>query len=312
MALTIWSFLLTNRLLKKMNRLSGYALEMALLYIFMICGVKGMYFLGYGCALVVIIIWDFWQRNKEERAKYLKTYITLGMGLLCGAILYIYGLDMESSTGGAMSGLSIASIVSFAKAIVIMLGTSMIGTACPKYAVVSCGFFMTVFTLYCVYVYFHKKYYQKTYFPLLSIISSIAVIFVIWFGRAERFSVWYLASSRYICDTKWIMVANIWIVMLNMQEKRALGKGKSERIKCFVNIALLLVMLSGIVVTDKVEWGIKVYRKAYFDQIVDRMRNIDSLKEEEFAIFQANNPEQVREGVAIMKKYKLNIYYYEE
>ena len=310
--LTILSFFWTNRLLKKMEGLSGRALELALLYVFIICGVKGMFFLGYGCALVVIIIWDFLQRSKEEKRKYFKTYIILGVGLLCGAILYLYGLDMGSSNGGTIHGLSFATVISLLKSYIIMMGASMIGTAAPAYAVEGCGIFLSLFTIYCIFVYFNKQFYKNTYFPMLLIISTIAIVFVIWVGRGERFNIWYLASSRYICDTKMMMVADIWIMMLYLQTKQMEKKDKKEWVKCIANIGLVIVMLSGIIITDKMEWDIKGYRKAYYNQIIEKMRNIDSLKEEEFANFQANNPDMVREGVAIMKKYKLNIYYYED
>ena len=48
----------------------------------------------------------------------------------------------------------------------------------------------------------------------------------------------------------------------------------------------------------------------YDDKLIEIMLNIDNYSDDDLAGFQAQSPQQVREGVEIMKQYHLGVFYY--
>ena len=67
-------------------------------------------------------------------------------------------------------------------------------------------------------------------------------------------------------------------------------------------------MLTGIVSADFREMNIAPYRGEYYRNLISMMTNLDSLTEEDFLLFQADEDE-VRSGVAIMREYHLGYFF---
>lgn len=298
------SFIITNNYLKNIKKDGSYAVEIAMLYTFTICGLSGAFFLAYGGALVVVIIWDFLRRENVEKKRYLKYYIILGLGLFLGAILYVVGLDMNTANG-TTSSIGISLLVKYFKAIVIMLGATIMGTSASQTLVIICGLGLCLIYIGSVILYFYKKMYKKTYLPILFMTYSLFIIFVICMGRVQ-YGFDYLCSSRYVGDTQLGILACIWIYCIYL--KGIMNFNKQNMCKIII-MSIIVIILGGIAYADINEWGIKGYRKEYYADINNLMLNIENLSDGELAKCQAD-PKSVRESVEIMKKYKIGLYQY--
>lgn len=72
---------------------------------------------------------------------------------------------------------------------------------------------------------------------------------------------------------------------------------------------LIGILCLGTFYADITELKISKYRKIYYDNLIEMMLNLDDYTDDELTPFQAQMPEQVRNGVMLMKKYRLGIFY---
>ena len=82
-----------------------------------------------------------------------------------------------------------------------------------------------------------------------------------------------------------------------------------KKIICYGSALFISI---GIFLTDYKEIKIQNYRKIYCDNLINMMLNIEEYSDDELAVFQAGDPNLVRDGVELMKKYKLGIFHYLE
>ncbi|MDD3138292.1 MAG: hypothetical protein PHX08_04880 [Lachnospiraceae bacterium] len=297
-------FLFTEKMLRNDEVYGKYAIDLAFVYIIVICS-NSAYFVAFGAALSLIIIFDFLSNTKENRKKYLLQYIILGGGMFLGLILY-YCLGNKESRGAATLG--IPKIQEIIKGVLYIFGSSAVGDNSNHKFILILGGMAIVLTVVCVTLYFKEHIYQETYFPIVLLAYGFFQIISIMIGRVGAYSAEYLISSRYSFDTKWILVADICIVAIWISRKdKNITVLTHDRLKILTIVICLCFILIGILANNRNEKSIAPYRKQYFNNMIEKMIKTETLSDNDLTDFQAD-PNDVREGINLMKKYKLGIF----
>lgn len=311
-ALRILFFLLlcslTNKLLKSMDReFDNRTWLAALYYIFVIDLIGGAYSIGLAVAVLVVISFDWIYKRKEKKNFNKKNYLVLYFGLLLGIVFYMYHLELGMQESGVSTGF-LELIGSFVKGLLLVGGISVFGTYISINAAIVLGIVVIGIHAVCLVIYVAEKLFEKTYVPAVLYIYSCFFYGMIFLGRSG-YSVEYLASSRYITDSSFAMIADMMVIFLLMDINKQAQK--KAILKVFVLIASAFFAV-GIISTDIREIRIAPYRKEYCDNLIEMMKDIDNYTDEELAPFQASSPEMVRDGVELMRKYKLGVFWKNE
>lgn len=306
--ISFWvSFIITNQLLKNKEKYGKYAIEIAIVYVFVICICAGAYFGACMLSIIFAIIFDFCL--EKEKKKYMGTYFTLLAGLFVGTIIYMYNLNLGVSTGGLT--IDFDFVKDFLSGFVLLQGASVFGFAnfSLKQMFVM-GLIICFIHLLCVVTYFYNKMYKVSYIPMLLGAYVVCFYMQIFISRGMQFDLTYLTSSRYVCDTLWFSVADIWILTAILQQCKVNNVVlKMQSIKqAFLTLCLLSIIFFNVY-SNCLEWKRAPYIKNYYNSVISLIERIDTLTEDEFSIF-GYDSEIIKNDVRIMKKYHLGTFKY--
>ena len=305
MLLFIVSFLWVNNFLTNTSVYYNNTLKLAgLLFVIITC-VAGGYFLAYGFSMTLVIIFDFYKKSSEDKKRFFINYCILGLSMIIAFLVYMYNIKIPLDTNEVDGNNSGAALLDLIKSIVVALGAALCGPDHSTNYIYIIGFVFLIFQFMCFFIYFKQKQYAMSYIPMLLMLYVFSLIVELYLGRGTGFGVDYMMSSRYCYDTKLIAIADIWILM------RYNGKCISGNIKKItINTAVILIFVVTMH-TNYIEYKIGPARKLYFNDLIKKMYEIETLDDEELQNFQ-DSPDAVRDGVEIMKKYKLGVFYYDK
>lgn len=308
--LFLLGYLLTNRYLYTIEQAKKYTGELGALYIITIALVGGGYFPAYVFSILTgIVVFALINYRKNGR-KYWKYYVTLILFLIVGTIIYLFGVEY-SGTG---SSVDLKQFVYYlVVGSIVMLGVCLLGTSATTSAAFATGLFITAIALVLLVLYFKHKCYEKTSMPVFFYAYTAGSLGIICLGRGSLYGFGYCFYSRYTCESNVLLLGVVWIAAMLLSEK-VCRKDESKKHSLGMRVGVLIstgVILCGIVCADIVEWKQAPYRKDYYDNLIQCMLDVDTLSAEDFSVFQAKE-EYVRQGIALMKKYDLGIYRYEE
>lgn len=257
--------------------------------------------------LVVAYAINFSKYNK----KIPSSYIAILLVCITGLIIYTHGLV---GIGGEGRSLSIFIDDFFNgnlfKGILIMLGSSIAHTSILNIAdnmafLMVIGLILFIVYIIAIILYFKEKMWSEFYVPLMLMAYTAINILIVYYARGNAFNLSYLSSSRYTCETTLglvglSMIYVQFICKVNIDQKKIIKK-------IFYMFPLIFISIF-LVYSFKVEFQIGPHRKNYQLDLVKKMQNIERYTDEELLVFQANDPDQVRQGVEIMKKYQLGIF----
>ncbi|MBR2852684.1 MAG: hypothetical protein IKE81_00020 [Clostridia bacterium] len=304
--LFIVSFFAVNSFLTETEKNKQHAIEIAILFLFTITCFSGAYFAAYGLALSIVIIWDFFRKNREERKKYFFSYIIPGLGLLAGLFLYVYQMD-STSTASLGITFSFRMIIDFVKALTMAAGGMLAGAESPTNLITIAGIIFLAAQAVLLIVFFYQKQYRQSYIPIIISLYVFFLVAELLMGRGNIFSVRYLASSRYLFDFNLIVIADVWIILQSLRQE---GKQKPILKKC-LSCALMIYLGLGALLVYSSEWKTAPYRKLYYDNLAETLIHADEATDEQLLYYQ-DDVESVRKGIEIMKKYDLGVFRYTE
>lgn len=143
------------------------------------------------------------------------------------------------------------------------------------------------------------------------VLYGVFQMLIILVGRIGSFDARYMISSRYAFDTKFVLIGDLCIMAMcfgSMYNGFEYHINKWGRVVC---LSCVILMIGGILYNDCIEYKKAPYRRIYLENMVEIMDNADRLDDEELAPLQAD-PNAIRKGVEIMKKYQIGIYKYEK
>lgn len=303
-------FLLTSRYL---NGARSWKTAVALLplYMFTITFVGSGYFPAFVVTVAFTVVLNYTLRYKEEKNEYIWKYLLLLGGLSLGTALYMYGIETASYVAGREMGI-LSFIYEFMLGSAVMVGVSWFGFSFSEETMLAVGAIIILLYVVSLVVYFAKKYYKRTYAPILLYGYGAGTMGLIYIGRMGLYGLNYAYTSRYVCETNCLIIGFVWILYLILGDCLAEStKKKRGKNKNFICIVLVFVFLIAVLIPNFYsrieEWKVAPYRKSYGNTIVEYIERLNELEPEEFSIFQAPEDEVCR-AVETLKKYNLWIY----
>lgn len=310
--LFLLGFILTNRYLQNIENNKKYTWELGVFYVIIIESVGGGYFPAFVASVGFVIVLHYFLRYREDKNKFLKEYILLVFFLVMGTFIYLHGIMGEASVINTNNIGIMGFIKNFILGAVTMLGVSIIGFDHSQQATIIIGSIVLILYLLAFIIYLRKKYYKKTYVPVAFMGYSAGALGIIYMGRMNMYGLDYAYSSRYVCETNIALLGFFWIVILYISELIMNAKVKSNTVlKCGVAATGCVIMLCGVILSDYKEWNIAPYRKIYGNDLIEKMYRVEELEDTDFSVFQAEK-DNVINGVDIMKKYNLGVFYYDK
>lgn len=295
---------ITNKILNRDNiqEFDNYVWLLALYYLLVINLIGGAYSIGLSVAILIVLVFDF-AKNIIKKINFNKwNHIILIIGLIIGDCIYMHGLEMNQD--GNITGGILDLIKSFGEGLLVVGGVSIFGSYISLKVAYITGIIVILIHAILLFLYIKRKMYEKTYFPAC-LYAYVCVFYGMIFLGRSGFGIDYLLSSRYITDSSLAIIADIIVIVMLVKE--------ADKRKMMINILSICTatfIVVGIISTDIKEINMAPYRKIYDDNLIEIMLNIDQYADEDLGGFQAQSPQQVRDGIEIMKKYNLGVFRY--
>lgn len=290
-------FIYVDKKILKERKVSYDIILFSVGFLIVVINIAGAYFaamiVAFGSTIILKLLLT--PDKHEKRSLFVLGIVLLLVSIIaCG--MYYYGMEGIIGTNTTIDFLKVA------KGAAVMLASGVLHTNIMAEMninlVIACGVLIFCGYIGVMVLYVRNKCTNITCFPIMLILYSLVSCLIISYGRASEFSLEYMESSRYVVE---ITFANIGIVMAVAIYYE----------KCKPNIFLVLFTISlvGLVLVSNLkEYKIGAYRKSYVEEIARIMLDINEYEDEQLNCFQANSPEQVREGVKLLEKYKLGIF----
>lgn len=311
MFLFLVSFVLTSSYLQRIEKMTVKNTGMlGVFYIFVVEMVGGGYFPAYVASIGFTIVFHYFSRRKTDGKQYMKYYISLLGCLVAATAIYLNGVLGKVPIGAGNSVGIIEFIKSFMLGVAVMLGVSIVGFTYSQNVTAIIGTIVFLLYLYTACLFIKKKYYKRTYMPILLYGYAICAMGLIYLGRMDKYGIDYAYSPRYVCETNVAIWGFLWIIYLYVAEYAAKNEGNKKRWRMLsLAYASVGILMLGILTSDYKEWRMAPNRKIYGENLISGMLEVEQLSPEDFAVYQAEEGE-VRAGIEVMKKYELGIFYY--
>lgn len=285
--------------------------ELGILCALTICLLSQLYFPALLLSILFIFLLDLFVWGSQGIRK-MRAFFLFLIPCIVGIFIYLHGLSPIG--GGTSSKLLFESISdgTFLQGCLVMLAGSLFPqTTLSSISVNSIcviGLVLLIVVIFAVFIYFKLGYYKNTYLPALIAAYGFISIPIIVYGRLSSFDLWYLTSSRYVCETRLIWVGCILVYCMALVQISQPAKLLFKRQVPLLIPVILLTVLS--LYCDIKEMTVAPYRGVYKDELI-ALLNQDSIEFEDddaiFSPFQAP-ADTVRTGIGYMKQYDLGIY----
>lgn len=302
----IIGFIMIETYVRDDNKLLDGTLFLLLTYnaiVFLFIG--GMYSFAYISAICGVYLLHLLLEYKDSKLSKEKliNFIFFVVMMAIIAFVYLNGIDFSALEKSTVD----ISIVKIIKTFLLLTGGSLFGSYIQVSYAYILGTIIILLNLYFVVIYIYKKTYKDTYFPLYLYIYYFLFYLMLYVGRSG-YGEEYFLSPRYILDSSLMILSLIFITVINLHQIYCSSSLlKSDKLKGVVCLISLLFVLSGILYCDNKEKQISLHRKIYCNNLIDKMRNLHDVSDVELSGFQSN-PNLVRNGVDLMKKYKLGVF----
>ncbi|MBN1364212.1 MAG: hypothetical protein JW976_05335 [Syntrophaceae bacterium] len=257
-----------------------------------LCSIFMCYLLNYRSNLTK----DFWLRA-----------LLIGLFIAVTATLYLWGINFKENTSYNLSEV-FTHPLEVSEFLLAAFASSVVGVdaffACTYISfdtMLIIGLIIVILYVFALALFFRSRMYERTYLPLFLILQTFFYLGFITIGRFEL-GKGYGMASRYTCVSIYGLAAMVWIFMFILahhKKPKALLKGA-----IFTGF---LIIFSGHFLTSIAVWNVRPERKAYFEKGYDIAFRVDTATPEELSHFLAE-PEQVRDSLLLLRKYKLNAY----
>jgi len=281
---------------------------------------------GYSPALVGSIIVTLFCKiiiNKTANKKDLKVFLLIIIASSIALSIYYYHIYYNNMIMDNLSIIKRLDIVldnpmGAVKFFLLSLSASLFGVDLlnnymSQNLYIFIGIIIIFIYFYSIILFILSEMYRKTYFPLMLMFYSLIILGMILIARYYC-GVTYGMSSRYVTDTQYGIIGAIWIIFYffaNKKEILILNKEKKESRyykKKAILISILILVIIGVSITNIIEWKISPFRKANFLKMRAIALDTDNITDNDIRMYQYNK-DLVIDGLKILKKNKLNVFY---
>ena len=308
-ALFYLSFYLTEKFVSRIEERDAKGNVLWAAFLGLYCGLltvfaSSAYFVGHLVAIGLAILWCAWCRRESFR-KFVLPSLVWGFLSLAGAIVYyviVSGRGGEVQTGRGLVEL----LLLLAEGVCCFWGSVFVhqnvansfGTATS----VIVGVLFLQYVIIITVCYMRKNADGKNVFPLIFVFYALITSLAISYGRVNMFGASSMTASRYVVESTVGLLGVAWMsydVLLKEKKYTVFRAGGY----IFASLALLLLTCAALQ-----ENNMAIHRKAYNENLREKMLVIETLSDEELAPFQANSPDDVRYCVEFFKENGLSIF----
>ena len=312
-AIRILSFLvgivMIDSYIRDENKLLDGTLFLLITYnaiVFLFIG--GMYSFAYISAICGVYLLHLLLEYKDLKLSKEKLVNFLFFVVIMAIVAYVYLNGIDFSTV-EKSGIEL-NVVKIIKTFLLLTGGSLFGSYINVTYAYIFGTIIIILNIYFIVIYIYRQKYKDTYFPLYLYIYYLLFYLMLYVGRSG-YGEYYFLSPRYIFDSSLMILSLVFITFINLQQIYcSFNKIKLAKIKAVICLISLFFVLFGIIYCDNQEKQISVHRKVYCNNLINKMYNLHDVSDEQLSDFQSN-PNLVRNGVVLMKKYKLGVFKYD-
>ena len=270
-----------------------------------------MYFFGVFVAVCCAAVFQYCvDRSAYRRRGTGILYALVVSCMLVGLLVYFYGVDFSGE--GGLSGSSsspLSSLLSmlmdgtFLRSVCVAISSSLFQTdTITSWTYILGGGYLAL-TLVSVGLYFWKKLYRRSLFPLMLVLYSAVNIVMFMYSRIHRFGLPGMAVSRYIIDTKLLHIGMIciWCMLFGVRKRRSIWAYSLAPV-------FVLLLAAVTIASNGNQYHIGPYRKAAFQYTRSCMLFADQMADEDLSINQAHSAATFRETVKVMKQYSLGVF----
>jgi|GEM_PF-4126281 len=295
---------LINKVLHSLGNKYDKRAWIVVLYMFFVINIFGGAFsVAFALSILLIEGFDFSIKLINKISFNKANYVIIFVGIILSLFLYFNGIEL--GTGNSANDGVATFFIDLIKGAILICGTSLIGAYQSKNLIIVIGIIelMIHFILFILYV--KNKMYKKTYIPAIFYFYYGIVYGMLFIGRTGQ-GVDYLMAPRYAKEAIFVVIADI--IVVNLAFELYIKNKKKFRIMQYSFLVLIVMITGCILEADIKEVHIASNRRIYCDNLITMMENIDNYSDDELGVFQAGNPQRVRNGVNIMKKYNLGIF----
>ena len=296
-------FYLVDKNIQREEKRIKDAILISILSFIVISGMSQAYFPPLIIGVIGILVLDLIIKKGWKDRRVVLNYGIIILTNLGATFIWIVTLASGGMSSAGQTLQSI-SILEYCKGITIMLASVFI----PQSMVLSegalCLIGIIIFTISvgAVVLFFAKKMFSRSYFPLACLIYAFCSVIIIILGRISTYGLMTVTSSRYVIETT-VGLIGLSLIM-GGSIKDSFKKEKIKYLQMIVSLIIICLTIGAVWFCNYTERKIGPYRKAYCVNLEKLALDIDSVTDEELELFQAPAGE-VRSGVSAMKKYKL-------
>lgn len=302
------AFLLFDYSLKKNNYLLFFGVG---IYIgFLIVFLSQLYWVALIMAILLVHIYH----SCKMKIIDIKQIFLLWCPIIIAVCIYFYIINVlfiyTNNSGLPANVFSLLS--SIPVGVLYMLDGSIVHQSIlenlSSMVLIGVGVFLLFLCVFPLYMYIKSKTYLHTYLPLLIWSYGMFSILAIVSGRGNKFGLFYLTSSRYSCDTSFVWVGAI-MMLICMTQINKIDKSLFNLLSIlkFWMIAICIFIIT--ICSNIVEMKIAPCRGIYKDECLNMILtyNQGNYSDDELKLLQGGVSE-VKKGIYYLKKYSLNVF----
>lgn len=253
------------------------------------------YILPFYITILLVMFYTCWQKKDGI---FLRDFKDIALAYTSVAIIYAITLDFSDNKIGSATIVDMAT--NFCMAINVMMSAIIMHS---NYIIKDIelasvlGNVLCISTILGIYRVIKHAEIHNNVVSIMCITYALLNMIIIIYGRMSVFGIEGLAASRYVTETTFLLIGLFIIYWKDIINKNNI----------VINMMILCFIVVNICFSTVVEIKMSPYRSAYYQEMVKRAYNIENISDEDLLIFQCE-PHFVREDIAIMKKYRINIF----
>lgn len=250
----------------------------------------------------------------KRNAKFLKRHIKYFINILIPTFIYIYSMKNSVEEHAGSTDMSMKEVLKtmpdlFVRLYLKSYASILIGVetiedlGLESGVVITLGVLVLSAYIYALYIYFRKKIYKSSLFPLVLMFSALISHVLVTLSRWIFLNDTYAMSSRYALQFQLGVIAVLLIFAMS-------GNKKKNKYAIRISAIICVMFITGNVMTNSYEMNMAKYRKENFEKKYEAALDFNNYSDKELnEIFQyRHDAARIRKALSILRDAKLNVY----